>query len=110
MLAHDNAEVRELNRLARACLDAAGLLGTERLEAAGREWTAGDRVVCRQNDYRPGIDVRNGTRGTVLAVDRTAGSLWMVTDEGRQMHLPPDYLTHAHHGYAVTGNVSRGRR
>ncbi len=107
-MAHDNADVRELNRLARERLDAAGMLGADRLAAAGREWAAGDRLICRQNDYRPGLQVRNGTRATVLAVQRQAGSLWVITDEGRQVHLPGDYLAHAHHAYATTGNVSQG--
>jgi len=107
-VAHDNAEVRELNRLARERLDAADLLGAERLVAAGREWAAGDRLICRRNDYRPGLEVRNGTRATVLAVQRRTDSLWVITDEGRQVHLPADYLAHAHHAYATTGNVSQG--
>ena len=108
ILAHDRADVRALNAMARARLDAAGRLGPERLVARGREWAAGDRLVCRRNDYRAGLDVRNGTRGTVAAVHPEAGALTLRADDGRTIVLPPDYLEHAHHGYALTGHVSQG--
>ncbi len=108
ILAHDRADVATLNVLARAVLDDAGVLGAERLVAYGREWAAGDRLVCRRNDYRPGLDVRNGTRGTVEGLDREAGSLTLRADDGRLITLPADYLDHAHHGYALTGHVSQG--
>ncbi len=108
ILAHDRADVAALNALARAALDDAGQLGTERLVAHGREWAPGDRLVCRRNDYRPGLDVRNGTRGTVERVDAGAGSLTLRADDARVIQLPADYLDHAHHGYALTGHVSQG--
>ena len=108
ILAHDRADVLDLNQLAREHMDTAGLLGSERLNVAGREWAVGDRIVCRRNDYRPEIDVRNGTRGTVIAIDPAARSLELRTDDGRQVQLPTDYLEHAHHGYAITGHISQG--
>jgi conjugative relaxase-like TrwC/TraI family protein len=108
MLAHDRADVDALNRAARNVLDRAGWLGPTRLVAAGREWAAGDRLICRRNDYRHEIDVRNGTRGTVEAVDPGAAALVLRTDDGRRVSLPADYLEHAHHGYAVTGHAAQG--
>jgi conjugative relaxase-like TrwC/TraI family protein len=108
ILAHDRADVAALNALARSALDEEGALGRERLVAHGREWAAGDRLVCRRNDYRPGLDVRNGTRGTVERVDPIAGSLTLAADGGRRIQLPADYLEHAHHGYALTGHISQG--
>ena len=108
ILAHDRADVAALNALARAALDQEGGLGLERLVAHGREWAPGDRLVCRRNDYRPGLDVRNGTRGTVERVDPGAGALALRADDGRLLQLPADYLSHAHHGYALTGHVSQG--
>jgi conjugative relaxase-like TrwC/TraI family protein len=108
ILAHDRADVGALNALARAALDDAGLLGAERLVAEGREWAAGDRLVCRRNDYRPGVNVRNGTRGTVERVAIEARALTLRADDGRRIELPADYLAHAHHGYALTGHVSQG--
>jgi conjugative relaxase-like TrwC/TraI family protein len=108
IIAHDRRDVRELNTLARDALDRAGLLGAERMRAHGREWAAGDRLICRKNDYRPGLEVRNGTRGTVVSVNVRAGSLHVLADDGREMTLPAEYLQHVHHGYAVTGHVSQG--
>ena len=108
ILAHDRADVAALNALARAALDQEGGLGLERLVAHGREWAPGDRLVCRRNDYRPGLDVRNGTRGTVERVDPGPARSPCAADDGRLLQLPADYLSHAHHGYALTGHVSQG--
>jgi hypothetical protein len=106
ILAHDRHEVATLNRMAREALDRAGLLGPSRLVVSGREWAAGDRLVCRRNDYRLGV--RNGTRATVVAVDRASRTLRAVTDDGLPVALPEHYLAHAHHGYAITGHTSQG--
>jgi conjugative relaxase-like TrwC/TraI family protein len=106
ILAHDRHDVRELNEMARQLLDESGLLGPTRLRIEGREWAAGDRLVCRRNDY--GLDVRNGTLGTVVGVDRARRLLTLRTDDGRQVELPVEYLCHVQHGYALTGHVSQG--
>jgi hypothetical protein len=106
ILAHDRHEVTTLNLMAREALDRAGLLGPSRLVVAGREWAAGDRLVCRRNDYRLGV--RNGTRATVVEVDRASRTLRAVTDDGLAVQLPEHYLAHAHHGYAITGHTSQG--
>ena len=106
ILAHDRHEVATLNRMAREALDAAGLLGPSRLVICGREWAAGDRLVCRRNDYRLGV--RNGTRGTVVGVDRARGTLRVRTDDGVAVRLPEAYLSDVHHGYALTGHISQG--
>lgn len=108
ILAHDRVDVAALNNAARELMDRAGWLGPTRLVASGREWAAGDRLICRRNDYRPQIDVRNGTRGTVEAIDRAAGLLVMRTDDGRRVKLPTDYLEHVRHGYAITGHAAQG--
>ena len=108
ILAHDRADVVELNRLARARMEEAGRLGSERVVAHGREWAVGDRLICRRNDYRRELDVRNGTRGTVVSVDVAAGSITAEADDGRVLVLPADYLEHVHYGYASTGHVAQG--
>ena len=76
--------------------------------ANGREWAVGDRLLCRRNDYRPDVDVRNGTRATVTHVDRATQTVAIRTDDGRNVKLPPDYLEHADYGYASTGHASQG--
>jgi conjugative relaxase-like TrwC/TraI family protein len=108
ILAHDRADVAAHNHHPPQLVDVAGWLGATRLVASGREWAAGDRLVCRRNDYRAEVDVRNGTRGTVEAINRETGSLLVRTDDGRRVELPADYLEHAHHGYAITGHASQG--
>jgi conjugative relaxase-like TrwC/TraI family protein len=106
LLAHDRHEVSALNRMARRAMDEAGLLGRTRLTAAGREWAAGDALICRRNDYRLGV--RNGTRGTVVKVDCATRAIDVVTTDGTAVRLDAAYLEHAHHGYALTGHVSQG--
>jgi conjugative relaxase-like TrwC/TraI family protein len=108
ILAHDRREVAQLNQLARSRLDDAGQLGKTRLIAHGNEWAVGDRLLCRRNDYRPTVDVRNGTRGTVTRVDRAHDTLSIRADDGRDVALPTDYLAHVQHGYASTGHTSQG--
>ncbi|MGD9696174.1 MAG: MobF family relaxase [Thermoleophilia bacterium] len=106
ILAHDRHEVATLNRMARATLDEEGLLGPSRIVASGREWAAGDRLVCRRNDYRLGV--RNGTRGTVVEIDTARRMLVIRTDEGVVVPLPEGYLGDVQHGYALTGHISQG--
>ena len=108
IIAHDQRDVRALNELARQRLDDAGLLARERLEANRREWAVGDRLICRQNEYDPRINVRNGTRATVVGIHTLTSSLDIRTDDGRSIHLPKRYLAHVEHGYAQTGHASQG--
>lgn len=108
ILAHDCSDVAAPNHQARQLVDQAGWLGATRLAASGREWAAGDRLVCRRSDYRPDVDVRIGTRATVEAINRQTGLLLVRSDDGRRVELPADYLEHAHHGYAITGHASQG--
>jgi len=79
VLAYTRADVAELNRLARERLRAAGELGPEvrvGTERGERGMAAGDRVMFLHNerglgagpDGAGGVAVKNGTLGTVLAV------------------------------------------
>ncbi|WP_217922709.1 MobF family relaxase [Miltoncostaea oceani] len=106
ILAHDRHEVATLNLMARRALDDAGLLGPSRLTASGREWAAGDRVVCRRNDYRVGV--RNGTRGTVVQIDSASKALLVRVDDAGVVRLPEGYLDDVQYGYALTGHISQG--
>lgn len=80
MLAYTRTDVAELNRLARERLRAAGELGPEvrvGTERGERGMAAGDRVMFLHNerglgagpDGAGGVAVKNGTLGTVLAVE-----------------------------------------
>jgi conjugative relaxase-like TrwC/TraI family protein len=104
MYALRRADVDDLNYRARRHLDAVGLLGSERLTIASREFAVGDGVLCLRNDRRLGV--RNGTLAAVARVDLAAGEV-TLTDGTR---LPRDYLAAGHlaHSYATTIHKSQG--
>jgi hypothetical protein len=105
MLAVGRKEVAALNEAARAELRRSGLLGPDVLEADGRGYAVGDRVVCLRNDRR--LDVLNGTTGT-LERRVVAGVIISTTDGFR--FLPATYLEAGHlgHGYALTVHKAQG--
>ena len=74
-----------LNDEARAWRESRGELG-ERIEVGGLEVAVGDRVIARRNDRE--IDVDNGTRGTVRAVDLETHAVTIETDAGELRELP----------------------
>lgn len=105
MLAYRRRDVRELNEAARTVLTRAGRLGPDAVEAGGREFRVGDRVLCRRNDLSLGV--RNGTRGTVVELDPSA--LTLRTDRGLLRSLPLRYAAeHLDHAYALTGHAAQG--
>ncbi len=107
MLAYRRDDVRELNDAARDLMLSAGRLGPEALQFDRREFRAGDRVICRQNDAR--CDVRNGTRGTVVDLDVAGETLLLRTDAGALSHISSLYAAeHLNHAYALTGHASQG--
>ncbi len=104
MYALRRADVDDLNRRARARLDAAGALGPERLTAAGREYATGDVVLCTRNDRRLGVT--NGTTATVADIDPDKRTVTL--DDGTT--LPTGYIDAGHltHGYATTVHKAQG--
>jgi hypothetical protein len=108
MIAHRRRDVAELNVVARALMDAEGRLGRERIEISGREFRAGDRIVCLRNS--DALGVRNGTRGTIDQVDRARGRLHLRTDRGDEVCLDRRYLEvgDVRHAYALTRHASQG--
>jgi ATP-dependent exoDNAse (exonuclease V) alpha subunit len=67
----------------------------------------GDRVIARRNDRE--LDVDNGTRGTVRAVDSDTRAVTIETDTGDLRRLPGDYVArHVEHAYALTGHGRQG--
>lgn len=108
MLAHRRSDVAELNALARTLLESDGRLGREQLDVAGRDFRPGDRIVCRRNSAM--LDLRNGTVGTVQAVEPTRGTLTLQTDRGTRVELTRGYLEagHVEHAYALTGHAAQG--
>jgi hypothetical protein len=109
MIAYRRADVAELNAVARTLLDRDGRLGRERLDLDnGTELAVGDRVLCTRNDRR--LDVANGSRGTVVAIDRNRRSIVLELDDHRRLTLPAAYLDAGHvtHAYALTGHKTQG--
>lgn len=114
MIALRRDDVRDLNGRARATMAAAGRLGNQSIELASREFAAGDQIVTLRNSRRLGV--LNGTRATITAVDPVEREIEMLTSDGHQITLPPDYLEPSEpaselrldHGYAITGHKAQG--
>ncbi|MDP9389410.1 MAG: relaxase domain-containing protein, partial [Actinomycetota bacterium] len=81
MLALRRRDVAELNAAARALLVADGSVGAEGVEAAGRAFAAGDRVVCLHNDHRLGV--HNALFATVVATHHEDGAVVVELDADR---------------------------
>lgn len=105
MVAARHTDLDALNAAARDRLTAAGQLTGEPLEAAGREFRVGDRVLCLQDHHRLGV--LNGSRGTLSAIDHWARTLTFDRDDdGGQVVLPAGYLDAGRltHGFALTAH------
>ena len=106
MIVRDNQTRARLNDEARAWRDAQGELG-ERIEVGGLGVAVGDRVIARRNERA--LDIDNGTRGTILAVDLETKAITTETDAGEFRQLPAHYVAeHLEHAYALTGHGSQG--
>ena len=107
ILTHTNAEVRDLNELARAKMRDAGSLGdgvTVTTERGTRSFASGDRVMFLQNDR--GLGVKNGTLGIVEQV--SPQHMTVRLDDGRQVAFDLKDYAHVDHGYAATIHKSQG--
>ncbi|TML36534.1 MAG: conjugative relaxase, partial [Actinobacteria bacterium] len=114
MIALRRADVADLNARARALMQSHGRLGTDELRIGERAFAVGDHVVALKN-ARP-LDVVNGTRGVVTAIDRDAVEIALRTRDGRELVLPRSYIESEtqrggpmlDHGYAITGHKAQG--
>jgi len=107
ILAHTNAEVRDLNEAARERMREAGDLGEEvrvTVERGKRSFAAGDRVMFLQNER--GLDVKNGTLGTVEQI--STQSMTVRTDDGRSIAFDLKDYDRIDHGYAATIHKAQG--
>jgi len=130
MLAYTRSDVAELNRLARAHMRVAGELGVEHqveTERGARVFAAGDRLMFLRNERglgagpggRGGVAVKNGSLGTVLAVESGGERLTVRLDgpgsagqEGKDGQAVVTFYTrdyaHLDHGYAATVHKAQG--
>jgi len=114
MIAARRDDVADLNTRARHRMRAGQHLGDTELNVDGRVFAVGDRVVALRNARR--LDVLNGTRATITAVDLEHRTLTLRTTDGRTVELPASYLDARtdrggptlDHGYAITGHKAQG--
>jgi conjugative relaxase-like TrwC/TraI family protein len=109
LLAQDNETVQQLNDLARNHLASSEQLKGPILEADGRDYQRGDRVICMNNDRRLGV--LNGDLATVIDVDPKNAQLTLRLDRDPETRtLPAWYLDEGHvdYGYALTGHKAQG--
>jgi hypothetical protein len=130
ILAHRREDVGQFNLACQQVRTEAGELNPDpeaRLQVADRSIAVGDRVVCGKNALKR-LGVANGTRGTVVAINRETRSLTIqVGDnvdakgrgaaEGETVMLPASYLDgkgrpgaprRVDLAYATTGHKSQG--
>ena len=127
MLASTRADVADLNRLARERLRDAGALGVDQVvqtERGERQFAHGDRLMFLRNERglgggpggRNGVAVKNGTLGTVLAVEAGGERLTVRLDgtgpeaggNGRDVTFYVRDYAHIEHGYAATVHKAQG--
>ncbi len=107
ILTHTNAEVRELNELARSRLRDAGALGEDvsvNVERGERTFAPGDRIMFLKNERSLGV--KNGTLGVLeqASPERLAVRL----DDGRSVAFDLKDCAHLDHGYAATVHKAQG--
>ena len=112
MLAHTRDNVRRMNDRARALRREAGELGPDQVlpsELGARAFAAGDRIYFLRNER--GLGVRNGTLGTIAAIDGAGDDARLTVRLDRAERASggaaivsftlADYA-HIDHGYAAT--------
>ena len=107
ILAHTNAEVRELNESVRDRMRDAGDLGEDvrvTVERGERSFAAGDRIMFLQNER--GLGVKNGTLGTIEQI--SVQSMTVQTDDGRNVAFDLKDYNKIDHGYAATIHKAQG--
>lgn len=116
MIAKRNAEVAELNALARQRMKVADRLGGEEIEVGGARFAAGDQVITRINDQR--AQIFNRERWQVAEVDAASERLWLVGIDTRgRVCVDSDFLGRVRgrdggpaieHAYAATTYQAQG--
>ncbi|MGD9795946.1 MAG: MobF family relaxase [Acidimicrobiia bacterium] len=107
MLAGRRADVAELNLAGHLRAETGGMLTGPTLDMAGMPVRAGDKVMMLCNNIRLGV--RNGNRGTVVAVDPDARTLQVRLARG-VVDIPADYIDIGNVGlaYAMTVHKAHG--
>jgi conjugative relaxase-like TrwC/TraI family protein len=106
ILAHRRNEVALLNELVRKAEVDAGRVQGPALIVGGKEYQAGDRVLCLANDRSKGLT--NGTRGTVRVVDTEQRTLTLERSDGREAVIDTARYDAIDRGYALTVHKAQG--
>lgn len=111
VLAVRNRDVRSINETIRDYLRKHGQLGQDELsvgsEERERRFAVGDEVVVTRNDYR--LDLFNGTRANVLAIDLARGWLTLRARDGQTVTVDARWAAERlEHGYAMTCHRAQG--
>lgn len=109
LIGYDNQTVAELNQQARSFLAVSGQLHGPTLEVGENVFQAGDRILCRKNQYR--LDLLNGDLGTVIEVNSERKRITVRLDRDPEVReLPAWYLNVGlvDYGYALTGHKAQG--
>ncbi|KQZ76378.1 conjugal transfer protein TraA [Sphingopyxis sp. Root214] len=107
ILTHTNDEVGLLNGTARERMRASGALGSDiriNAERGARHFAPGDRIMFLKNER--GLGVRNGSLGTVQAVN--ALRMGVMLDDGRNVAFDLKDYAQVDHGYAATIHKAQG--
>ena len=105
LISRDNPRRHLINDLVRARLREREELG-HAIWIDSKDWAVGDQVIARRNDKQ--LNVHNGLRGVVIAVDESSGLTIQVEDETLRT-LPVDYVrAHVQYAYALTGHGMQG--
>lgn len=106
ILASNNADATQLNRMAQTQRMLAGGLGKQALSIAGSDFHPGDRVLFTRNSKRYGV--QNGSLGTATEVDVANGILTVNLDRGKFVMVPVRDYAHLKLGYALTTHKAQG--
>ncbi len=107
ILAYLKKDVRDLNEKAREELKKSGVIDKEytfETENGSRAFSKNDRIFFLQNEYS--LDVRNGTLGTIDAIDQHHISVKL--DNGDHVVFDPKMYDRFDHGYAATVHKNQG--
>ena len=106
ILAQRRDEVTALNELARDSAVAAERVQGPALTVDGKEYQAGDRVLCLTNDRANGVS--NGARATVISVDVERQTLTLERGDHRQVVIDTTRYDAIDRGYAMTVHKAQG--
>jgi hypothetical protein len=108
ILAYTNQDVFELNTKARDYMKATGRVSptdyTIQTERGPRQFADGDRIIFLRNEKS--MDVKNGSLGTVLAMD--GQSMTVLLDTGSAVAFATKNYRDIDYGYAATIHKTQG--